>query len=182
MPRCPGYPAYDNCNECELTNESCHPSQKRKKEKEGWKLIAEDKGEFESAQLWVKDEPEVMWPKNLCLGVSIDGRTNDIETYWDFTESTFPYTKFISFEPLLGPVDLEEVYVDWVIIGAMKRPRLKQPKWEWVQDILLWADEQHIPVFLKNNLELPSSFIRRQEFPTDSIIKSTLDLILEVNA
>ena len=27
--KCPGYPIYDNCNECELTTEPCYPQPRK---------------------------------------------------------------------------------------------------------------------------------------------------------
>lgn len=48
--KCPGHPAYDNCSECELTSESCHPSYKsddRKKLEEIRMLIVNSERELE---------------------------------------------------------------------------------------------------------------------------------------
>ena len=75
--------------------------------------------------------------------------------------------KFISFEPLLGDgghyVNLENI--DWVIIGSQTQP-LKLPNKEWVEYIIDKADEQNIPIFLKNNLKPLLGENLRQEFPS----------------
>lgn len=87
--------------------------------------------------------------------------------------------KFISFEPLLGQMDLPETLwqeltlsgIDWVIIGQQTPIRkTTMPKIEWVQDIVQAADQAGIPVFLKDNLKslIPADSLGeglRQEFP-----------------
>ena len=64
-------------------------------------------------------------------------------------------TKFVSFEPLLGPIpDLDSNLcgIDWIIIGAQTGPGARPPKKEGVEDIIGEARSQDIPVFLKDNL------------------------------
>ncbi len=64
--------------------------------------------------------------------------------------------RFISFEPLLLPVNFSEEdaeLLDWLIIGAQTRPTV-YPKIEWVKEIVEAADKAGIPVFLKENLRL----------------------------
>ena len=74
--------------------------------------------------------------------------------------------KFVSFEPLLGPVSrMVERWMDWIIIGAQTNPNV-QPEREWVQDILSRADKFSIPVLMKHNLEWPADE-RRFEFPPE---------------
>ena len=69
--------------------------------------------------------------------------------------------RYLSFEPLLGRIDLNTKYgfpldlvksgIGWVIIGSQTKP-YKPPKIEWVQEIVEAADKAGIPVFLKDNL------------------------------
>ncbi len=110
--------------------------------------------------------PEGYWPKNLWLGVSVDGRNTGADLIHTLGHSSFPYTKFVSFEPLLGPVDLEyvEYVVQWCIIGAQTGARAKQPDPDWVNDIMIWAIQNKIPLFIKDNLDIGDSG-RVQEFP-----------------
>lgn len=102
------------------------------------------------------------YPSNLWLGVSQDCKTTDpdaIRALW----LTDARTKFVSFEPLLGPrPDVDLHGIDWVIIGAQTGPGAKPPKPEWVQAIIHEARDWNIPVFLKNNLNWPEKI---QEFP-----------------
>ena len=65
--------------------------------------------------------------------------------------------KFLSFEPLLGDVGMNDHMpikglIDWVIIGGQTKPTV-YPKIEWVQEIVEACDKAGIPVFLKNNLK-----------------------------
>lgn len=70
-------------------------------------------------------------------------KAEDINTFW-------------SMEPLLGPVDITESdgLPQWIILGAMTGPGSaeRQPKQEWVEDIVRAADANGIPVFMKNSL------------------------------
>jgi len=80
--------------------------------------------------------------------------------------------KFFSFEPLLTDIapdkkyagynselmsiDLKNVGINWVIIGAQSPHSEKTfPKWEWVENIIEACDKVSIPIFLKDNLGLP---------------------------
>lgn len=67
--------------------------------------------------------------------------------------------KFVSIEPLLEDIDPEKNYlmfrgVDWVIIGAEtgRRKDKTAPQLEWVRKIVLEADNNGIPVFMKDSL------------------------------
>ena len=121
---------------------------------------------------WV--EAEAHWPSNIWLGVSVDGKNTYTERMlFDLYDVDFPHLKFVSFEPLLGPISetaLEMLEtVQWVIIGAQTGPSAKQPRTEWVNAIIEAADKFGIPVFIKWNLEclrtFNTSIKRRQEFP-----------------
>ena len=115
----------------------------------------------------VYEEPDLDWPSNLWLGVSVDGVTTTADLINRLDAKEFPFTTFVSFEPLLGRIDFSEVYgiPQWVIIGAQTGPNAKPPRKEWIGDILLWATEYDIPVFLKDNLQLA---MRCQEWPKAS--------------
>lgn len=118
-------------------------------------------------------ELEYEVPSNVWLGASIDGKTTD--THWALEDLLMSYAphRFVSFEPLLGPVgDFDAELVDWIIIGAESLPggKTKQPRWEWVHSILLQASEYDIPVFIKDNLDWKGNAPRPQEWP--ELVKS----------
>ena len=88
------------------------------------------------------------FPINAWLGVTDTGNSHYEPFFLWPREGP---VNFISFEPLLGPVQLER-RVQWIIIGAQSGPA-KQPEREWVDDLVASADRLGIPVFMKDNLE-----------------------------
>jgi protein gp37 len=78
--------------------------------------------------------PDLSWPRNVWMGVSVE----DIEYSWriDCLRRTPAAIKFISFEPLLGPVDgLDLNGIDWAIAGGESGPGARPTKPEWVRSI-----------------------------------------------
>lgn len=58
--------------------------------------------------------------------------------------------KFISFEPLLSPINgLDLSGIDWVIVGAETGPGARECKSEWVKNILQQCRQQGVPFFFK---------------------------------
>jgi len=58
--------------------------------------------------------------------------------------------KFVSFEPLLGPIrglDLEGI--DWVIVGGESGPKARRMEPEWVRDIRSRCLSAEVPFFFK---------------------------------
>ncbi len=66
------------------------------------------------------------------------------------------YNFYLSAEPLRGPINMSalENWPKWIIIGGMTGPGSKnrQPRYEWVQDLVAWASARSILVFMKGNL------------------------------
>ena len=71
-------------------------------------------------------------------------------------------TRFLSYEPLIGPINDIPPWIDWIIIGAMTGPNAITPNPTWINRLLYIADKHHIPVFLKDNLNWP---VHRQDWP-----------------
>jgi len=96
------------------------------------------------------------YPENLWLGVSQDCKTTDPDAIYA-VKLTDAKVKFVSFEPLLGPLPDYLEYdlfhgLDWLIVGAQTGPRAAPPKREWVEEIIHEARIWGVPVFLKDNL------------------------------
>ena len=71
-------------------------------------------------------------------------------------------TRFISFEPLLGPVSRINLdKIDWMIIGAKTNPTCLPDK-KWVRDLIFQARNSGVRVFLKDNLQWN---MKIQKFP-----------------
>lgn len=74
------------------------------------------------------------WPKNVWLGVSVE---NEDYTYRiDHLRRTPAAIKFLSLEPLLGPLDrLNLKGIDWAIAGGESGPAARPMPVEWVRSI-----------------------------------------------
>lgn len=74
------------------------------------------------------------WPENVWMGVSVENR--DYIQRIDILRQTEAFVKFLSIEPLLGPIPgLNLTGIDWVIVGGESGPRARPMKVEWVTDI-----------------------------------------------
>lgn len=93
------------------------------------------------------------YPENLWLGVSQDCMTTDPDAIRALKQ-TDARVKFVSFEPLLGPIENDAFYgLDWIVIGAQTGARAVAAKREWVEEIIDEAHYWGIPIFLKDNLQ-----------------------------
>lgn len=66
--------------------------------------------------------PSIDWPRNVWMGVSVESSAYVHRI--DALRRTSAATKFLSLEPLLGPLpDLDLGDIDWVIVGGSDRRR-----------------------------------------------------------
>jgi protein gp37 len=92
--------------------------------------------------------PKIDWPSNVWMGVSVERQ--DYTFRIDHLRMTDARIKFLSLEPLLGPLmnlDLENM--DWVIVGGESGPRARPIKEEWVVSIRDQCAVRNIPFFFK---------------------------------
>ena len=88
------------------------------------------------------------WPANAWLGVSVESER------WlgrvDLLRRTGASIKFLSLEPLLGPLpSLSLSEMDWVIAGGESGPGARPMKAEWVREIRDQCIEDDVPFFFK---------------------------------
>lgn len=108
-----------------------------------------------------------MWesfPENFWFGTTVTGEDHD-DVNIDEIKKVHAKVRFVSFEPLLGPIDLDHhtlEAVEWVIIGKLTGSRKVKLKNSWLIDIREECNFYQIPIFEKNNLGLKNP---RQEFP-----------------
>lgn len=78
--------------------------------------------------------PSISWPENVWMGVSVE---NDDYTFRiDHLRQTNAYIKFLSLEPLLGPLaNLNLDNIDWVIVGGESGPGARPILKEWITEI-----------------------------------------------
>ncbi len=88
------------------------------------------------------------WSPNIWMGVSVENQkvTNRI----DLLRETNAKIKFLSCEPLLGPLpQLNLKNIDWVIVGGESGHKPRKMKPEWVLDIKDQCQAAHVPFFFK---------------------------------
>lgn len=88
------------------------------------------------------------WTPNIWMGTSIES------SKWlgrlAYLRDTGAQTRFLSLEPLLGPLpDLELDEIDWVIVGGESGPRARPMQAEWVRNIRDNCVRNNVPFFFK---------------------------------
>jgi protein gp37 len=92
--------------------------------------------------------PQIDWPSNVWMGVSVES-ANYLDRI-DNLRTTGALVKFLSLEPLLGPlVNLNLVGIDWVIVGGESGPRSRPMDAAWVTDIREQCDRADVAFFFK---------------------------------
>ena len=77
---------------------------------------------------------KLAWPRNVWMGVSIE--TGDYLFRIDHLRRTRAAIKFLSLEPLLGPLDdLDLTNIDWVIAGGESGPHARPVEPNWIRRI-----------------------------------------------
>lgn len=91
---------------------------------------------------------EIQWPENVWMGVSVE---NTNFTYRiDHLRQTQAQTKFLSIEPLLGPIPRIDLNgINWVIVGGESGPYARPMEKEWVIEIKNQCLTQKVPFFFK---------------------------------
>lgn len=90
----------------------------------------------------------LFWPPNIWMGVSIEN--SDYKYRIEHLLQTPSKVKFLSLEPLLGPLGPTSFNgIDWVIVGGESGPNARKMEKEWVIDIHEQCKTQSIPFFFK---------------------------------
>ena len=87
------------------------------------------------------------WPANVWMGTSVENQrwTSRIDDL-----RRVPATiRFLSCEPLLGPLSLNLTGVHWVIVGGESGPKSRPMRPEWAESIRAQCDAQGVPFFFK---------------------------------
>ena len=91
---------------------------------------------------------QLNWTSNIWMGVSVED--DRVTGRIDFLRETNAQTKFLSCEPLIGPLhNINLNGIDWVIVGG-ESGRKARPIYEsWVWDIKQQCDDQGSAFFFK---------------------------------
>jgi protein gp37 len=96
----------------------------------------------------LKLDSMLTWPQNVWMGVTVE--TADYAFRIDHLRRTSAKLKFLSLEPLLGPIwNLELDVIDWVIVGGESGYRARPMASEWVSEIRDQCVEADVPFFFK---------------------------------
>jgi protein gp37 len=115
------------------------------------------------------------WPQNLWVGTSITGTVSDGAATLDLAERIPRDRRVVSLEPLLGPTTSDYPCTilgrpSWLIVGPQTGPRAVTPPRHWVQDLIDYADEYHVPLWLKSRCyDLWPDLPLRQERPPEMV-------------
>lgn len=91
---------------------------------------------------------QLNWTSNIWMGVSIEN--NDVVFRAEHLRETKAAIKFISAEPLLGPLShLNLSGIDWLIVGGESGPHSRPMQKEWVLDLKRMAKEKDVAFFFK---------------------------------
>jgi protein gp37 len=92
--------------------------------------------------------PRLDWPDNVWMGVSVENQ--DYRFRINHLKKTSAHMKFLSLEPLLGPLpDLDLHNIDWVIVGGESGPGARPMNEAWVIDIRDQCQANDVPFFFK---------------------------------
>lgn len=92
--------------------------------------------------------PLIEWGDNIWMGVSVEN--SDYVFRIDHLRNTGAKTKFLSLEPLLGPLpNLNLAGIDWAIVGGESGPKSRAMKERWVTDIRDQCLASKTPFFFK---------------------------------
>jgi protein gp37 len=92
--------------------------------------------------------PQLPWAPNIWMGVTVENN-NQISRI-EHLQETDAAVKFLSLEPLLGPLpNLHLNGIDWVIVGGESGPRARPIEKEWVVEIKNQCQNTEVPFFFK---------------------------------
>lgn len=88
------------------------------------------------------------WTSNIWMGVSVED--SRVTHRIDFLRQTAAKTKFLSCEPLIGPLEnMNLENIDWVIVGGESGRKARPINEAWVWDIKMQCQEQGGAFFFK---------------------------------
>jgi protein gp37 len=88
------------------------------------------------------------WQNHIWMGVSVE--TSDYVFRIDHLRETQAHVKFLSLEPLLGPLPgLNLKGIDWVIVGGESGPGARPMNADWVREIRDQCKDANVPFFFK---------------------------------
>lgn len=92
--------------------------------------------------------PYLEWADNIWMGVSVENK--DYVYRIDDLRNTGAKIKFLSVEPLLGPMPIMNLKgINWVIVGGESGPGARHLEREWVIGVRDQCKKEKVPFFFK---------------------------------
>lgn len=92
--------------------------------------------------------PKLSWAPNIWMGVSVESERFTYRI--DHLRKTKAHIKFLSLEPLLGPLsNLNLKGIDWAIVGGESGPGARPMDGSWVLEIKRQCAKAKVPFFFK---------------------------------
>lgn len=92
--------------------------------------------------------PKLKWSHNIWMGVSVENEK--VKSRIDFLRKTDAKVKFLSLEPLIGPLpNLNLKKIDWVIVGGESGHKPRPMNSEWVLEIQEQCERNEVAFFFK---------------------------------
>lgn len=99
-----------------------------------------------------KIAPSLPWASHIWQGVSVENA--DYTFRIDHLRRTPARVKFLSIEPLLGPiVELDLSDIHWVIVGGESGGNCRTMELEWIAGVRAACERQGVPLFVKQTGE-----------------------------
>jgi protein gp37 len=96
--------------------------------------------------------PRLPWAPHIWQGVSVENAAYTSRI--DHLRRTAAHVRFLSIEPLLGPIpDLDLSGIHWVIVGGESGPGSRPMEIDWVTQIREACERQGVPLFFKQTGE-----------------------------
>jgi len=91
---------------------------------------------------------QLKWTHNIWMGVSVEN--SKVVNRIDYLRLTNARVKFLSCEPLIGPLQgLNLTNIDWVIVGGESGRKPRPMKVDWVLDIQDQCQKDNVAFFFK---------------------------------
>lgn len=100
------------------------------------------------ADILFKYHKQLNWTHNIWMGVSVED--SRVTKRIDYLRKTGAKVKFLSCEPLIGPLsDLNLTNIDWVIVGGESGRKPRPMDVDWVLDIQQQCEKAKVAFFFK---------------------------------
>lgn len=107
-----------------------------------WQLLTKRPENVAAMVPWGDD-----WPSNVLIGASVEDQRRADERIPHLVK--LPAMRFLSVEPLLGPVNLDLDGISWVVVGGESGPKARPCGTDWIRAVRDQCAETETRLFVK---------------------------------